>query len=380
MRKMDEIVQMVIVGALTGAFIGGIVIGGGMDGALWGGLALAVGLALIVWPLQDRPSVLSRVKYGAAAFLPGMLVGGSQWVSLGAIGAVAGGMASSVLFAILFHNMIVRHEEQGRYVRTLFHYLWLFFGGSTVTFLALNAIGVAERSFPWQSWVRSAPLAVLMAIIIALALGGCVVCASWHKRRTETWRQAWAAARRGGAVLLLAAGVSVVVVSLLHFGFLSVHTAVRWIGPLGSYALGWGVPCSFGYLLAANRYRPVLGSALAIAGAVFVLIVGISVFPMLLLPGSGLMWAGLVTGLVMMVLAVLSIIKPDSHVVLGSFLILTSILSFIGAAGGLIIGGVIGLLGGALVAGWNGQKEQSADSDYPSSTPPLPPHSPTMTG
>ncbi len=92
------------------------------------------------------------------------------------------------------------------------------------------------------------------------------------------------------------------------------------------------------------------------------------------------MWAGLVTGLVMMVLAVLSIIKPDSHVVLGSFLILTSILSFIGAAGGLIIGGVIGLLGGALVAGWNGQKEQSADSDYPSSTPPLPPHSPTMTG
>lgn len=36
MRKMDEIVQMVIVGALTGAFIGGIVIGGGMDGALWG--------------------------------------------------------------------------------------------------------------------------------------------------------------------------------------------------------------------------------------------------------------------------------------------------------------------------------------------------------
>ncbi len=197
MRKMDEIVQMVIVGALTGAFIGGIVIGGGMDGALWGGLALAVGLALIVWPLQDRPSVLSRVKYGAAAFLPGMLVGGSQWVLLGAIGAVAGGMASSVLFAILFHNMIVRHEEQGRYVRTLFHYLWLFFGGSTVTFLALNAIGVAERSFPWQSWVRSAPLAVLMAIIIALALGGCVVCASWHKRRTETWRQAWAAARRG---------------------------------------------------------------------------------------------------------------------------------------------------------------------------------------
>ncbi|MEW5320967.1 DUF6114 domain-containing protein [Geobacillus thermoleovorans] len=379
MRKLSDIVQMAMMGVVTGAFIGGIMAGGGMNGALSGGFVGAVVFALVVWSLQTHPSVLSRVKYGAAAFLPGVFVGGSQWVSLGVIGAVAGGIASSVLFAFPLQNMIVRHEQQERYVRTSFHYLWLFFGGSTMTFLALNAIGAAERSLPWQAWVRSAPLVVLMAIIIALALAGYVICASWHKRRTETWRQAWAAARRAGAVLLAGGALVVVVVSLLHFGFLSVHAVVRWVAPFVSYAIGWMAPCLFGYLLAANRNRPVLGAVLAIAGAAFVLIVGISVFPMLLLPGSGLMWAGLVTGLVMVVLGILSIIKPESHVMLGSFLILSSILSFVGAAGGLIIGGVIGLLGGALVVGWNGQKEQNSwpINDHPS---PARPHSPTMTG
>ncbi|KPD01386.1 hypothetical protein LR69_00001 [Geobacillus sp. BCO2] len=36
MRKTFEMVQVAVIGALTGAFIGGIVLQGGMDGALWG--------------------------------------------------------------------------------------------------------------------------------------------------------------------------------------------------------------------------------------------------------------------------------------------------------------------------------------------------------
>ncbi len=380
MGKMFEIGQIAVIGALTGAFIGGIVLQGGIEGALWGGLALAAVLAAAVWPLLERPTALMRAKYGAAAFLPGMLVGGSQWLSIGVVGAAVGGAASSALAAFVASRLIVRQEEQGRYIRTRFHYVWLFFGGSLVTFFALNALFVAERAAPWQTWARSIPMAVQSSIVLAFVLLGYMICIGWKKRKTETWRQARSAARRAGGALLVGGLLLIAAASMFHYDFLSVHDAARFVGPLLSYALGWILPCAVGFLFAANRHRPVLGSVLVMIGAIFVLIVGISVFPMLLLPGSGLMWAGLVTGLVMIVLAILSMIKPQSHVTIGSFLILASILSFVGAAGGLIIGGIIGLLGGALVVGWSGKQTEKQEGHSSPPASPLPPHSPTMTG
>ncbi|MED0654327.1 DUF6114 domain-containing protein [Anoxybacillus geothermalis] len=380
MRKIVEMGQMTAIGALTGAFISGIVVRGGVNGALWGGLLLAVVLSLLVWFFSNRPTAMVRMKYGAAAFLPGMLVGGSQWVSLGAVGAVVGGIASSVLAAFLAHDIIEKQEEQGRYIRTRFHYIWLFFGGSVATFCALNAFFAVEQAVPWQTWVRSIPMVVQTSVVLAVVLLGSVICVGWKKRNAETWQQAWTSARRPRGVLVVGGMVAIIAASLFHYGFLSVHTAARFVGPLLSYAFGWMLPCAVGYLLAANRHRPVLGSVLVMIGAIFVLIVGISVFPMLLLPGSGLMWAGLVTGLVMIVLAILSMIKPQSHVTIGSFLILASILSFVGAAGGLIIGGIIGLLGGALVVGWSGKQTEKQEGHSSPPASPLPPHSPTMTG
>ncbi|BBW95264.1 DUF6114 domain-containing protein [Geobacillus icigianus] len=380
MRKLVEIGQMTTIGALTGAFIGGIVVGGGGNGALLGGLLLAVALSLPIPFFSNRPTAIVRVKYGAAALLPGMLVGGSQWVSLGTVGAAAGGIASSVLAAFFAQDIIEKQERQGRYIRTRFHYVWLFFGGSLATFCALNAFFAAERAVPWQTWVRSIPMVVQTTVILAFVLLGVVIGVAWKKRNAETWRQAWTSARRPVRGVVVGGIVAIIVASLVHYGFLSVRTAARFVGPLLSYAFGWILPCAVGYLLAVNRHRPVLGSVLAMIGAGFVLMVGISVFPMLLLPGSGLMWAGLVTGLVMVVLAILSIIKPQSHVVFGSFLILASILSFVGAAGGLIIGGVIGLVGGALVVAWNGQQAGETDSDYPPPVSPLSNRSSTMTG
>ncbi|WJQ09943.1 hypothetical protein QT237_14565 [Geobacillus stearothermophilus] len=183
MRKTFEMVQIAVIGALTGSFIGGIVLQGGMDGALWGGSALAAILAALVWPLLDRPTALMRAKYGAAAFLPGMLVGGSQWLSIGVVGAAVGGAASSVLAAFFVSRLIMRHEEQGRYIRTRFHYVWLFSGGSLATFFALNALFVAERAAPWQTWARSIPMAVQSSIVLAFVLLGYMICIGWKRER-----------------------------------------------------------------------------------------------------------------------------------------------------------------------------------------------------
>ncbi|QQK78701.1 hypothetical protein HUG20_01485 [Salicibibacter cibi] len=47
----------------------------------------------------------------------------------------------------------------------------------------------------------------------------------------------------------------------------------------------------------------------------------------------------------------------------GSSIIIFSILSFIGAAGGLIIGGLLGIAGGILIAAWNGSVPKKDDYD-----------------
>lgn len=123
------------------------------------------------------------------------------------------------------------------------------------------------------------------------------------------------------------------------------------------YGTGLFLPLSFGYLLSLNSNRPVKGAVLAIVGSLFVIGIGISVAPMLLLLGSGLMWAGLIMGLFMMMFSLSVLFRPESHFFAGCSIIVLSILSFLGAAGGLIIGGVLGLIGGTLIAAWAGNEK-----------------------
>ncbi|MBE3552015.1 MAG: hypothetical protein IMX06_04010 [Kyrpidia tusciae] len=109
-----------------------------------------------------------------------------------------------------------------------------------------------------------------------------------------------------------------------------------------------------GYVFALNRSRPAWGGLLSLGAGGLVLWVGISIAPLLFLPGSGLMWAGLVIGSCMAAAALLSLVIPRSHSVIGITLILLSILSFVGAAGGLVVGGLLGVIGGSLVFAWQG--------------------------
>lgn len=110
-----------------------------------------------------------------------------------------------------------------------------------------------------------------------------------------------------------------------------------------------------GVVLSRNHVRPFFGSLLGILSGASVLWVGLNVAPLLLLPGSGLMWAGTVIGLLMMAASLLPLFYPSSSLVTGIVLICLSILSFIGAAGGLVIGGLVGILSGSLIASWQGR-------------------------
>ncbi len=107
-----------------------------------------------------------------------------------------------------------------------------------------------------------------------------------------------------------------------------------------------------GIIFSRNHNRPLFASLLGILSGGLVLWVGINVAPLLFLPGSGLMWAGMVIGALMLVVSVLPLIYPQFSPVLGGLLIFFSILSFVGAAGGLVVGGLLGILSGSLTAAW----------------------------
>jgi hypothetical protein len=130
------------------------------------------------------------------------------------------------------------------------------------------------------------------------------------------------------------------------------------------------IALSPGLLLAANRHRPVLGNFMTFLGGLLVLWFGINIAPMLFLPGSGLYWAGIVIGLIMIALSILGIAFPKMGLLLGSLHIVVSILSFVGATGGLIAGGILGVLGGVFVVAWNGNisSAQANDADFPAYT------------
>jgi len=113
-----------------------------------------------------------------------------------------------------------------------------------------------------------------------------------------------------------------------------------------------------GIIFSRNHNRPLFASLLGILSGGLVLWVGINVAPLLFLPGSGLMWAGMVIGALMLVVSVLPLIYPKFSLVLGGLLIFFSILSFVGATGGLIVGGLLGILSGSLIASWQGAAGQ----------------------
>ncbi|MGE5371612.1 MAG: DUF6114 domain-containing protein [Solirubrobacterales bacterium] len=122
-----------------------------------------------------------------------------------------------------------------------------------------------------------------------------------------------------------------------------------------------------GILFAANRKRPAIGALFVTLGGALVLWVGISIAPILFLPGSGLYWSGMVMGLVLTGLGFMAGLVPRYHLGIGLAAMVFSILSFVGAAGGLLVGGLLGLTGGAFLVSWI--EANPASSEIPQEQP-----------
>ncbi|MBE3595245.1 MAG: hypothetical protein IMX04_09495 [Candidatus Carbobacillus altaicus] len=117
-----------------------------------------------------------------------------------------------------------------------------------------------------------------------------------------------------------------------------------------------------GVILARNHRRPTFAATLGLISGAIVSWIGINVAPLLFLPGSGLLWAGLITGGLMILVSIFGIFYPQWSSFLGGLMIFFSILSFVGAAGGLIIGGLLGIYSGSLMGAWVQKEEKVIQS------------------
>lgn len=360
-RLIFENIAMAVIGLVTGAFVGGFVFGGGMSGAIITGIvgAFLFVLPSILFHLINWTTVERKLKYFFIGILPGVLLGGGMVLGFGVKGAVIFGIINALFFAAIIDKGIESLKRKERYYQYAAHTFVVFLFSAAAVFITLivtpGVLGFVDFEkvlFNMSFWpVFFTGLVLLVAIyFIQLAI---------MKKRKGSWQEAFTASR--WSVWLTVSAVLLASLILTRFeGTLEIMiTAVA--GFVIPFAISLIIPFSIGYLMAANTNRPVMGAVITLIGSVFVLIVGISVAPMLLLPGSGLMWAGLITGLFMVLLGILSLVKPDSGLFIGGGIIVFSILSFIGAAGGLIIGGILGLLGGTLVAAWGDTDSKITD-------------------
>lgn len=144
-------------------------------------------------------------------------------------------------------------------------------------------------------------------------------------------------------------------ISLFHFLLKTFPHIPAWAEPeIWTVLILLGSLLSFplGIMVASNRYRPVIGGTLIFIAGVLVTWVGINIAPILFMPKSGLYWMGLIVGLAIFAVACLAFAFADLHLTLGITAIILSIMSFLGAAGGLFLGGMLGILGGAMVLAW----------------------------
>ncbi|PZN13407.1 MAG: hypothetical protein DIU69_00560 [Bacillota bacterium] len=198
-------------------------------------------------------------------------------------------------------------------------------------------------------------LPVVVASTLGLLWGvAAFLLVRWLARRLE--RAGWYAGYGGEPLVVLVGGMVTAAA-----GYLLAWAIDDETGAWGEVAY-WGLPVLLGtagsllpgVVLSRNPFRPVLGSLLGLVSGALILWFGISVAPMLFLPGSGLLWAGTVIGIAMLITSLIPLIYPQSTVVTGIVMIGLAVLSFVGATGGLVLGGLLGILAGALVAAWEG--------------------------
>lgn len=366
LKPVLESLTLIIIGFVTGSFIGGLPLGYGLTGALIGGVTGAVILTVLVQLMKFKQwhTAADIIMYVTIGLLPGLLIGGSAIIGLGVTGAILFGIVSSIIYSTVIYKWIKTSEQKARYIRYPGHYTVLFLLGSLSVFIAILVIDFLGNVLNFEELILKIPLFPTITGIVGLAFPFYIIRLFFQKRKHEAWSEAFRANRRLLIGLLSLAILISATLFSVHAGWIPLNTLIYTVaGIFIPYGIGLILPLSFGFLLAFNENRPVMGAVFALVGSIFVILIGISVAPMLLLPGSGLMWAGLITGLFMLMFSLSALFKPETHFFSGCSIIVLSILSFLGAAGGLIIGGILGIVGGTFIAAWAGRDTVSKDDD-----------------
>ncbi|MGH2509450.1 MAG: DUF6114 domain-containing protein [Ktedonobacteraceae bacterium] len=117
-----------------------------------------------------------------------------------------------------------------------------------------------------------------------------------------------------------------------------------------------------------RRTRPLWGSLLMFLGALLMLALPISLLRFAFLLDS--LWASTLIGALLLVMALVQLFVPSYSVLTGSIGIVLSLVSFITSSfGGLIIGMLLGIIGGALSLSWRPVKRSRLMAARSTATP-----------
>jgi hypothetical protein len=98
--------------------------------------------------------------------------------------------------------------------------------------------------------------------------------------------------------------------------------------------------------------RPFLGGVLILFGNVFMWLVTLGYAPSLLLIGNQTALIGLVVSSLVFLTGIFALTQPEYSTVIGYVGIPLSVISLMGALGGLLIGMILGLIGSSLCIAW----------------------------
>jgi membrane-bound ClpP family serine protease len=116
-----------------------------------------------------------------------------------------------------------------------------------------------------------------------------------------------------------------------------------------------------------RRTRPLAGSILMFLSSLLLLALGIYFLPFAFLTNT--VWISLFLGGLLLIMALVQLFLPTYAVLTGSIGILVSLVSFFTSSfGGLFIGMVLGIIGGALSLAWRPVKRSRLAANRSSST------------
>ncbi|WP_223595076.1 DUF6114 domain-containing protein [Neobacillus bataviensis] len=97
--------------------------------------------------------------------------------------------------------------------------------------------------------------------------------------------------------------------------------------------------------------RPFWGATLCILSGIIILYVPAQLYELAATPGN-ILFAGFFLGGLTLLLGVLGHIMPKLSTLLGVLAIFSSVLSILGALGGLLLGTILGIVGGSMLIAW----------------------------